>query len=91
MVTRVTYARSVHDEAEINAALEVLRGGPPALTIGENVGEMERRVAELYRLAGTRAARWHVDRAAIPPRRDHSGGLAAAVIVQALFAGPSRC
>ncbi|MEV0700287.1 DegT/DnrJ/EryC1/StrS family aminotransferase [Saccharopolyspora sp. NPDC050389] len=48
MVTRVTYARSVHDEAEINAVLEVLHGGPLALKIGKNVAEMERRVAELY-------------------------------------------
>jgi CDP-6-deoxy-D-xylo-4-hexulose-3-dehydrase len=45
---RVVYARSVHDENEINAVLEVLRGGPLALKIGKNVAEMERRVAELY-------------------------------------------
>ena len=47
-MTRVIYARSVHDEAEINACLEVLRGGPYALKIGKNVAEMEQRVAELY-------------------------------------------
>jgi CDP-4-dehydro-6-deoxyglucose reductase, E1 len=47
-VTRVVYARSVHDEAEINACLEVLRGGPFALKIGKNVAEMERKVADLY-------------------------------------------
>jgi CDP-6-deoxy-D-xylo-4-hexulose-3-dehydrase len=47
-VTRVIYARSVHDEAEIDACLEVLRGGPYALKIGKNVAEMERRVADLY-------------------------------------------
>ncbi|HME77883.1 MAG TPA: DegT/DnrJ/EryC1/StrS family aminotransferase [Mycobacterium sp.] len=47
-MTRVVYARSVHDEAEINACLEVLRGGPFALKIGKNVAEMERRVADLY-------------------------------------------
>lgn len=47
-MTRVIYARSVHDEAEINACLEVLRGGPFALKIGKNVAEMERRVADLY-------------------------------------------
>jgi len=47
-LTRVIYARSVHDEAEINACLEVLRGGPFALKIGKNVAEMERRVADLY-------------------------------------------
>ncbi|MEW2353401.1 DegT/DnrJ/EryC1/StrS family aminotransferase [Spirillospora sp. NPDC029432] len=45
---RVIYARSVHDEAEINACLEVLRGGPYGLKIGKNVAEMERRVADLY-------------------------------------------
>jgi CDP-6-deoxy-D-xylo-4-hexulose-3-dehydrase len=38
----------VHDEAEIQACLEVLRGGPYALKIGENVAQMEREVAELY-------------------------------------------
>ncbi|WP_139791997.1 hypothetical protein, partial [Prescottella equi] len=27
-MTRVVYARSVHDEREIEACLEVLRGGP---------------------------------------------------------------
>jgi CDP-6-deoxy-D-xylo-4-hexulose-3-dehydrase len=48
MSKRVVYARSVHDEKEINAVLEVLRGGPLALKIGKNVAEMERRVAELY-------------------------------------------
>lgn len=47
-MTRVSYARSVHDEAEINACLEVLRGGPFALKIGKNVAEMEQRVADLY-------------------------------------------
>jgi CDP-4-dehydro-6-deoxyglucose reductase, E1 len=47
-VTRVVYARSVHDEAEINACLEVLRGGPFALKIGKNVAEMERKVADIY-------------------------------------------
>lgn len=47
-MTRVIYARSVHDEAEINACLEVLRGGPYALKIGKNVAEMEARVADLY-------------------------------------------
>ncbi|EGD53415.1 DegT/DnrJ/EryC1/StrS family aminotransferase [Gordonia neofelifaecis] len=47
-MTRVIYARSVHDEREIEACLKVLRGGPYAMKIGENVAEMERRVAELY-------------------------------------------
>ncbi|NKY54172.1 DegT/DnrJ/EryC1/StrS family aminotransferase [Nocardia vermiculata] len=47
-MTRVIYARSVHDEREIEACMEVLRGGPFALKIGKNVAEMERRVADLY-------------------------------------------
>jgi len=44
---RIEYAGSVHDEREIAAVVEVLRGGPTALRIGKNVREMERRVAEL--------------------------------------------
>ncbi|QRY62378.1 DegT/DnrJ/EryC1/StrS family aminotransferase [Gordonia sp. PDNC005] len=47
-MTRVIYARSVHDEREIEACLEVLRGGPYAMKIGKNVAEMESRVADLY-------------------------------------------
>lgn len=47
-MTRVIYARSVHDEAEIQACLEVLRGGPYAMKIGKNVDAMERSVADLY-------------------------------------------
>ena len=45
---RIEYAGSVHDEREIEAVVEVLRGGPTALRIGRNVREMERRVAELF-------------------------------------------
>ncbi len=48
MGKRVVYARSVHDQAEIDAVLEVLRAGPLGMKIGKNVAEMERRVAELY-------------------------------------------
>ncbi len=44
---RIEYAGSVHDEREIEAVVEVLRGGPTALRIGRNVREMERRVAAL--------------------------------------------
>lgn len=44
---RIDYAGSVHDEREIEAVVEVLRGGPTALRIGRNVRAMERRVAEL--------------------------------------------
>jgi CDP-4-dehydro-6-deoxyglucose reductase, E1 len=38
----------VHDEAEIEAVVEVLRGGATALRIGRNVREMERLVAEAF-------------------------------------------
>ncbi|ALU73562.1 aminotransferase (plasmid) [Rhodococcus erythropolis R138] len=48
MPPRVTYARSVHDDAEINAVLEVLRSGPLGLKIGKNVAAMEAQVADLY-------------------------------------------
>ena len=44
---KIEYAGSVHDEREIAAVVEVLRGGPTALRIGRNVREMERRVAAL--------------------------------------------
>lgn len=45
---RIEYAGSVHDEREIDAVVEVLRGGPTALRIGKNVKAMERRVADLF-------------------------------------------
>jgi len=45
---RIDYAGSVHDEREIEAVVEVLRGGPTALRIGKNVKAMEARVAELF-------------------------------------------
>ncbi len=45
---RIDYAGSVHDEAEIEAVVKVLRGGPTALRIGRNVRAMEQRVAELF-------------------------------------------
>ena len=45
---RIDYAGSVHDEREIAAVVEVLRGGPTALRIGRNVRAMEARVAELF-------------------------------------------
>jgi CDP-6-deoxy-D-xylo-4-hexulose-3-dehydrase len=45
---RIDYAGSVHDEREIAAVVEVLRGGPTALRIGRNVKAMESRVAELF-------------------------------------------
>ncbi|MFB4316039.1 DegT/DnrJ/EryC1/StrS family aminotransferase [Actinomadura sp. 21ATH] len=47
MQKRIPYARSVHDQSEIDAVLEVLNGDHQALRIGKNVAEMERRVAEL--------------------------------------------
>jgi CDP-6-deoxy-D-xylo-4-hexulose-3-dehydrase len=45
---RIEYAGSVHDEEEVAACLEVLRGGATALRIGTNVGAFERGVAELF-------------------------------------------
>jgi CDP-4-dehydro-6-deoxyglucose reductase, E1 len=45
---RIDYAGSVHDEREIEAVVEVLRGGPTAMRIGRNVKAMEARVAELF-------------------------------------------
>src|SRR5439155_2454237 len=45
---RIDYAGSVHDEREIEAVVEVLRGGPTAMRIGKNVKALERRVAELF-------------------------------------------
>jgi CDP-6-deoxy-D-xylo-4-hexulose-3-dehydrase len=45
---RIEYSGSVHDEREIEAVVEVLRGGPTALRIGKNVKAMESRVAELF-------------------------------------------
>jgi CDP-4-dehydro-6-deoxyglucose reductase, E1 len=45
---RIDYAGSVHDDAEIDAVVEVLRGGPTALRIGRNVKNMEARIAALF-------------------------------------------
>ena len=45
---RIDYAGSVHDEEEIDAVLDVLRGPATALRIGRNVKEMERLVAESF-------------------------------------------
>ncbi len=45
---RIEYSGSVHDEAEIAAVVEVLRGGPTALRIGRNVRAFEQQVAELF-------------------------------------------
>lgn len=47
MNERITYARAVHGEEEIQAVLDVLRSGHQGLRIGPNVAEMESRVAEL--------------------------------------------
>ena len=44
---RITYARATHDEAEIQAVLDVLRSGHQGLRIGRNVKEMETRVPAL--------------------------------------------
>lgn len=45
---RIDYAGSVHDEREIDAVIEVLRGGPTAMRIGRNVKAMEQAVADLF-------------------------------------------
>ena len=45
---RIPYAGSVHDEQEVAAVCEVLRGGPQALRIGRHVREFEQRIAELF-------------------------------------------
>jgi len=45
---RIQYAGSVHDEREIDAVVEVLRGGATALRIGKNVRDFEQAVAELF-------------------------------------------
>jgi CDP-6-deoxy-D-xylo-4-hexulose-3-dehydrase len=47
-VRRIEYAGSVHDEEEIDAVVEVLRGGATALRIGKNMREMESQVAALF-------------------------------------------
>lgn len=47
-MNRIEYAGSVHDEEEIQAVVEVLRGGATALRIGKNVKQMERLVAEAF-------------------------------------------
>ena len=47
-MNRIEYAGSVHDEEEIAAVVEVLRGGATALRIGRNVKELERLVAEAF-------------------------------------------
>ena len=47
-VRRIDYAGSVHDEREIAAVVEVLRGGPQALRIGRNVRAFEQGIANLF-------------------------------------------
>ncbi|MHB1138001.1 MAG: DegT/DnrJ/EryC1/StrS family aminotransferase, partial [Microthrixaceae bacterium] len=48
MSKRVLYAGSVHDEAEIDAVVEVLRSGPTAFRIGRRVRDFELEVAALF-------------------------------------------
>jgi CDP-4-dehydro-6-deoxyglucose reductase, E1 len=48
MTRRIEYAGSVHDEHEIDAVVEVLRGGASALRIGRNVRDFERGIAQLF-------------------------------------------
>jgi CDP-6-deoxy-D-xylo-4-hexulose-3-dehydrase len=45
---RIPYAGSMHDEREVAAVTEVLRGGPLALRIGKHVRAFEQAVAELF-------------------------------------------
>jgi len=45
---RIEYAGSVHDEEEIQAVVEVLRGGASALRIGKQTRAMEGLVAESF-------------------------------------------
>jgi len=45
---RIDYAGSVHDEREIAAVVEILRGGPQALRIGKQVRAFEERIASLF-------------------------------------------
>jgi len=47
-VRRIDYAGSVHDEEEIAAVVDVLRGPSTALRIGKNVRAFEQGVAELF-------------------------------------------
>lgn len=52
MTRRVLYAGSVHDEAEIEACVEVLRSGPNAFRIGRRVAQFEAEVAALFAKRG---------------------------------------
>ncbi len=45
---RIPYFGSVHDEREIAAVLDVLRGGSQALRLGKNVRSFEQGIAELF-------------------------------------------
>jgi CDP-6-deoxy-D-xylo-4-hexulose-3-dehydrase len=48
MSRRIDYAGSVHDEREVAAVVDVLRGGPEALRIGRNVRAFEARISDLF-------------------------------------------
>lgn len=74
MERRVLYAGSVHDDAEIDAVVEVLRSGPGAFRIGRRVAEFERQVAALFGKAsgiavnsGSSALYLAVELMALPP------------------------
>ena len=45
---RIFYSSSVHDEAEIEAVVDVLRSGPQGLWPGRRIMEMEKQVAALF-------------------------------------------
>src|SRR4026209_823812 len=48
MIDRVLYNQKVHDQAEIDAVVRVLTGGPTAMRPGPNVAAMERQIAALF-------------------------------------------
>jgi CDP-6-deoxy-D-xylo-4-hexulose-3-dehydrase len=71
---RIFYSSSVHDEAEIEAVVAVLRSGPQGLWPGRRVNEMERAVARLFGKAqgvmcnsGSSALYLAVELLALPP------------------------
>jgi CDP-4-dehydro-6-deoxyglucose reductase, E1 len=48
VMRRIPYAGSVHDEREIAAVTDVLRGGSQALRLGKNVKAFEQGISELF-------------------------------------------
>jgi CDP-6-deoxy-D-xylo-4-hexulose-3-dehydrase len=48
VMRRIPYSGSVHDEREIDAVIDILRGGPQALRLGKSVKAFEQGVSELF-------------------------------------------